>query len=192
MKRAALLTVALCTLACHGPAETPSVRHTTERAQGPNANAGLSSEAFLAGAARVEVVGYPDRPPFSVLARTPSIQKYPCATCHTVSLAEMHGSGARKRAHWDIALQHAPATVMACTTCHASSDLNTLRTLQGAKVAFDHSYQVCAQCHSRQASDWAGGAHGKRAAAGRRHASLRVAPRATIPIVRRGRRAGPP
>jgi cytochrome c553 len=30
-------------------------------------------------------------------------------------------------------------------------------------VSFDHSYQVCAQCHSRQASDWASGAHGKRA-----------------------------
>ena len=31
-----------------------------------------------------------------------------------------------------------------------------------AKVTFDHSYQVCAQCHARQVSDWAGGAHGKR------------------------------
>ena len=160
--RAMLLAVALSTLACRGPAETPSVRHITERAQSPNANAGLSSEASLCGPARVEVIGYPDRPPFSVLARAPGIQKYPCITCHTVPLAEMHGGGASKRAHWDITLQHARPAVMACTTCHAGADLDTLRTLQGSKVAFDHSYQVCAQCHAREASDWAGGAHGKR------------------------------
>jgi hypothetical protein len=163
VKRAAVLAVALSTLGCHGPAEPPSVRHLTERAQAPNANAGLSSEPALAGAARVEVSGYPDRPRFFVLARKPEIRTYPCATCHTEPLAAMHGGGAHKRAHWDITLQHAPATVMACVTCHASADLDSLRTLQGVKVTFDHSYQVCAQCHARQASDWAGGAHGKRA-----------------------------
>ena len=162
MKLAALLAIALSMLGCHGPAETPSVRHITERAQAPSPNAGLSSEAFLAGAARVEVIGYANRPRFSVLARTPGIQKYPCTTCHTVPLAEMHGGAPRKRAHWEVTLQHAPAAVMACTTCHAGAELDTLRTLQGVKVAFDHSYQVCAQCHARQASDWAGGAHGKR------------------------------
>ncbi len=162
MRRAAWLAVSLSLLACHGPGETPSMRDITQRAAAPNANAGLSSELALAGAARVEVAGYPDRPRFSVLARTPGIQKYPCSTCHTGSLAQMHGGGAQKRAHWDIALHHAPPAVMACTTCHASADLDTLRTLQGAPVAFDHSYQVCAQCHSRQAADWAGGAHGKR------------------------------
>ena len=163
MKRAALLAITLSLFACHGPAEPPSVRHITERAKAPNPNAGLSSETFLAGTARVEVIGYPDRPRFSVAARTPGVQKYPCTTCHTAPLAEMHGGGARKRAHWDITLQHAPAAVMACATCHAGADLDSLRTLQGVKVEFDHSYQVCAQCHTRQASDWAGGAHGKRA-----------------------------
>jgi len=160
--RAAWLAMALALLACHGPAETPSVRHITEQAQEPNPNAGLSSEASLAGTARVEVVGYPDRPPFSVLVRRPAIQKYPCAACHTAPLVEMHGGGAKKRAHWDVTLQHAPAAVMACATCHASPDRGDLRMLQGAAVTFDHSYQVCAQCHARQASDWAGGAHGKR------------------------------
>jgi Doubled CXXCH motif (Paired_CXXCH_1) len=160
--RVVLLAAALSMLACHGPAETPSVRHITERAQSPNVNAGLTSEAFLGGIARVEVIGYPDRPRFAVLARTPRIQKYPCITCHTVPLVEMRGGGTSKRAHWDVTLQHAPAAVMACTTCHAGADLDTLRTLQGSKVAFDHSYQVCAQCHAPQASDWAGGAHGRR------------------------------
>jgi Doubled CXXCH motif (Paired_CXXCH_1) len=163
VKHTAWLVVAVSTLACHGPAETPSMRQTVERAQAPNPNAGLSSEPYLDGAARVEVDGYADQPRFFVLARTPGIQKYPCTTCHTKPLAEMRGGGARKRAHWDVAMQHAPAAVMTCTTCHASSDLDTLRMLQGATVAFDHSYRVCAQCHARQARDWAGGAHGKRA-----------------------------
>jgi len=160
--RAALILFALFLLACHGPGETPSVRHITEGASTPNANGGLSSEPSLGGAARVEVVGYHDSPAFSVLARTPHMQKYPCTTCHTRPLAELRAGGARKRAHWDITLHHAPAAVMACTTCHASADLDSLRTLQDATVAFDHSYQVCAQCHTRQVSDWSGGAHGKR------------------------------
>jgi hypothetical protein len=162
VSRAAWLALSLSLVACHGPGEAPSIHHITERAAAPNANAGLTSEPALAGAARVEVSGYPDRPRFAVLARTPGIQKYPCSTCHEASLAQMHGGAARKRAHWDIALRHAPAAVMGCATCHASADLDRLRTLQGDPVAFDHSYQVCAQCHSRQASDWAGGAHGKR------------------------------
>jgi Fe-S-cluster-containing dehydrogenase component len=71
--RAVWLAIALPLVACHGPAETPSVRHITEQAQDKNPNAGLSSEPVLAGAARVEVVGYPDRPSFSVLARRPAI-----------------------------------------------------------------------------------------------------------------------
>ena len=117
------------------------MRHITERADAPNANGGLSSEPALGGAARVAVAGYPDRPTFSVLARTPRIQKYPCTTCHTRPLAEMRAGGPHKRAHWDITLQHASAAVMACTTCHASADLDLLRTLQDAKVTFDYQAQ---------------------------------------------------
>ena len=156
------LTLMLLLAGCREEKEEASVIRITERAQAPNPNAGLSSEPFLAGIARAEVAGYPARPPFFVVARTADIQNYPCSQCHTVPLPEMHGDGARKRAHWDVALQHAPATVMACTTCHASGNLDTLATLQGAPVAFDASYQVCAQCHARPASDWAAGAHGKR------------------------------
>ena len=140
--------------------------HIAERAQAPNPNAGLSSERFLEGAPRVEAAGYPDRPPFFLVARTASIRKYPCSQCHTVPLPQMHGQlrggATEKRAHWDVTLRHAPATVMTCTTCHAASNLDTLALLQGQSVAFDRSDRLCAQCHSRQASDWVGGAHGKR------------------------------
>ena len=135
-----------------------------DRASAENPNAGLSSEPFLADAARVEVTGYADRPRFFVLARTEAIVKYPCTSCHTVPLERMRGpAGSPKRAHWGVTLQHAPVEVMNCGTCHAPNAPDALRTLRGAPVAFDHSYQVCAQCHTRQADDWASGAHGKRA-----------------------------
>ena len=111
MRLAALVAAALFLAACQQePAPVPVLR-ITERAQAPNLNAGLSTEAFLAGAARVEVQGYPDRPRFSVLARTPAIEKYPCATCHTVPLEKMRGpAGSPRRAHWGVTLKHAPAS----------------------------------------------------------------------------------
>jgi hypothetical protein len=148
--------------ACQQEPDRVPVDHGARPA--PNLNAGLSTEAVLAGAARVEVQGYPDRPRFSVLARTPAIEKYPCATCHTVPLEKMRGpAGAPRRAHWGVTLKHAPPAVMSCATCHTRDEPHTLRSLGCSQVGFDHSYQVCAQCHSRQASDWASGAHGKRA-----------------------------
>jgi hypothetical protein len=161
---AGLIALALLLAGCHEEAAKLKVLHITERAQAKNPNAGLSTERFLAGAARVEVVGYPDRPRFFVLARTPAIEKYPCSACHTVPVERMRGTaGSPRRAHWDVTLHHAPAAVMSCGTCHAAAAPDTLHTLQRTTVDFDHSYQVCAQCHTRQADDWASGAHGKRA-----------------------------
>jgi hypothetical protein len=161
---APLIALALLLAGCHEEATKVSVLQIAERAQAKNPNAGLSTEPFLAGATRVEVAGYRDRPQFFVLARTPTVEKYPCSTCHTVPLERMRGpGGSRKRAHWDVTLHHAPPAVMTCATCHATDSLDMLRTLQGVTVPFDHGYQVCAQCHARQVDDWASGAHGKRA-----------------------------
>ena len=149
--------------ACRQEATPNKVLQIAEHAKGRNPNAGLSSEPLLGDAARVEVKGGFPGPPFSVLARTPALQKYPCSTCHSVPLERMRGpAGSPRRAHWGLSLQHAPAAVMTCLTCHAPQALDSLRTLQGTTVGFDHSYQVCAQCHARPAADWAGGAHGKR------------------------------
>lgn len=106
----------------------------------------------------------PDVPAFSVLARSGRLQKAPCINCHTVPLAAMRWTGAdgHARAHWPVELRHASDAVMSCVTCHAPDDLDALRMLAGAPVSFDHAYEVCAQCHSTQAADWVGGAHGKR------------------------------
>ena len=163
MRAAALLVVALALAGCHDESATAPVLRIAENAEAPNPNAGLSSEAYTGDGARVEVPGHPDRPRFFALARTPAIEKYPCTTCHTLPIEKMRSApGAPRRAHWDVALDHAPASVMSCATCHALDAPDRLHTLQGQPVDFDHSDQVCAQCHGRQASDWASGAHGKR------------------------------
>ena len=57
---AALVAVMLLLAACREEASTTKVLRITERAAAANPNAGLSSEPFLADAARVEVTGYPD------------------------------------------------------------------------------------------------------------------------------------
>ncbi|MFN3323491.1 MAG: cytochrome C [Bryobacteraceae bacterium] len=111
------------------------------------------------------VEGYDNRPEFHVRSREEAIERFPCSSCHDVPLAQMTRREAGKRAaHWDVVIEHAGPAVMQCATCHLDQDMNSLRSLSGDKVSLNHSYQVCAQCHSRQASDWAGGAHGKRVA----------------------------
>ena len=163
MKAAMLVAALLLLVGCQQEPVSPPVLKITEHAQAPNPNAGLSSERFIGDGPRVEVTGYPDRPRFYALARTSAIEKYPCATCHTMPIERLRSAAdARRRAHWDITLDHAPPAVMSCATCHTLDAPDRLRTLEHRPVDFDHGYQVCAQCHSRQASDWAAGAHGKR------------------------------
>ena len=163
MRRGTLLAATLLLAACHQEPVSAPVLRITERAAAPNANAGLSSERFIGEAPRVEVEWAPGGPRFFALARTPVIEKYPCTRCHTQPIDKMRATpGGARRAHWDVALQHAPPAVMSCATCHAPDGPDRLRTLGHQPVDFDHSYQVCAQCHGRQASDWANGAHGKR------------------------------
>jgi hypothetical protein len=148
------------------PWETSHGRSTADgAARTEGASERVSSEAFLDGRARVSAHVLSDVPPFSVLARAPEIAKAPCTGCHTVPLASLtwDGSNGRPRAHWSIALEHAPPASMACATCHAAPDRGQLQTLTGQPVAFDHVYEVCGQCHFTQRADWEGGAHGKRA-----------------------------
>lgn len=129
------------------------------------APADVSSEPYLGGRGRAEAQGFPDVPTFFVLARTEKIEKAPCDRCHKEPLARIvkRQASEPRRAHWSIELRHAKDSVMNCATCHAQETMTELKTLNGAPVHFDHSYQVCAQCHSKQAVDWSGGAHGKRA-----------------------------
>ena len=133
-------------------------------ATGSNASAGVSSLPQLDGTAYVPAHASPGVPDFFVVAREPHLSKAPCASCHTVPMTSMKqaGAGAPPRAHWTIELRHAPPSVMTCATCHENSVEPGLHTLTGQPIAFNHAYELCAQCHSRQKADWEGGAHGKR------------------------------
>lgn len=157
-----LLLLASCGPGPHRPAmQGTPVRDLVARANAANTNGGLSSEALLTGITPVPVEGFGGG--FAVAARSGAIERFPCSRCHSVPLAQMkRAAPGQKAAHWEISLQHAPAGVMSCDTCHQGQPADSLHTLRGLPVAFDHSYQLCAQCHSRQAKDWAGGAHGKR------------------------------
>jgi hypothetical protein len=155
-----LITIALlagCGKHSGGDEHSASLLKTIEAAEQPNANAGLSSEPSEAPLVTIESLM--ERPEFQVRSREAAITKFPCQKCHRESLERV---ATPRKAHWDVELRHASESVMACSTCHLGSDLNSLRTLAGTPVSFDRSDRLCAQCHSRQATDWAGGAHGKR------------------------------
>jgi hypothetical protein len=100
---------------------------------------------------------------FLVPARLGEMKMYACSNCHKQPLATLQQGSATsgKKSHWDIELAHAPATTMQCATCHSPDDMNLLHSLTGSPIEFNHSYQLCGQCHATQFKDWQGGAHGK-------------------------------
>lgn len=97
---------------------------------------------------------------FRVLARKTAIQRYPCASCHNNKPVTAQNSG--QLTHGNIVLQHGQAGALSCIDCHSEKDRDSLTDKEGNEIDFDHSYQLCGQCHFRQKSDWLGGAHGKR------------------------------
>ncbi len=125
----------------------------------------VSTDMYLEGIKYVPaLLAGSDSATFFVLERASGITKFPCNQCHAKPLAALQADRADslRKAHWDIELKHAAATVMNCQTCHQVNNFNTLRSLTGQEIDFNHSYQLCGQCHSKQLSDWVGGAHGKR------------------------------
>lgn len=145
------------------PTQGQPVLELARHATASNPNAGLSSESNLTGIARVPVAG---EGKFDVAARSAAIERFPCSRCHDRPLTQVQQAAAaagKKAAHWEIKLNHAAAGVMACDSCHhTNANTDSLHTLRGDAISFDHSYQLCGQCHSRQLADWTGGAHGKR------------------------------
>ena len=92
--------------------------------------------------------------------RSVQMTRFPCARCHDKPMAVLKQT--RPAAHWEVKLEHAAGLITECKTCHTENTAASLHLLNGKEVSFDASYELCAQCHSRQVSDWRGGAHGKR------------------------------
>ena len=106
-----------------------------------------------------------ERSDFHVTARTNKIGQFPCSSCHgTAQLERAPGEIDHRSAHMDIQLDHAGESTMSCQLCHNYADMQNLMLLNKEPLDFNHSYQLCIQCHFRQGKDWAGGAHGKRLA----------------------------
>lgn len=111
-----------------------------------------------------EPTDYPGKAsrPFAVATRHDRIGKFRCTDCHAGGFRPDGDRTGPQKAHWGMALHHAGAKTMDCFTCHAPDKGMSLRTLSGDSVGWNKPYMVCAQCHFRQAEDWAIGAHGKR------------------------------
>lgn len=105
--------------------------------------------------------GTGNREPFHVVARTPHLEQAPCTQCHGKGEVKKP-EGSPRPAHWQITRAHGNATDLTCATCHPSDKPETLRTIHGKEIDFDHSYELCGTCHFQQLEDWKGGAHGKR------------------------------
>jgi hypothetical protein len=98
---------------------------------------------------------------FRVLARKQDIERYKCSSCHTEK--EVRGKSAFELTHGNVVINHGQEmSALTCIDCHHPVDLDALEDKKGTKIDFDHSYQLCGQCHFRQKRDWLGGAHGKR------------------------------
>jgi formate-dependent nitrite reductase cytochrome c552 subunit len=99
-------------------------------------------------------------PAMQVEPRTAQLTRFPCAKCHDKPLSALKQT--KPAAHWEIKLQHAPGILTECKTCHSEAAMETLVLMNGKTADLNSSHELCAQCHSRQAADWRGGAHGKR------------------------------
>ena len=101
------------------------------------------------------------RGPFRVLTRKQDIERYKCSSCHTGK--EVRGKDAFVLTHGNVVINHGQeGNALSCIDCHHPEDRDALEDKKGRKIDFDHSYQLCGQCHFRQKRDWLGGAHGKR------------------------------
>lgn len=98
---------------------------------------------------------------FFVQSRKNVMKNFECTECHTDPVEVLKGEGLGKKAHWDITLAHAESNTMNCATCHSDSNMDQLSSITAMNIDFDQSYQLCRQCHTKQAKDWLGGAHGK-------------------------------
>lgn len=97
---------------------------------------------------------------FWTLTRKDKVERFKCTQCHNPD--KNNTEKTVPTAHGDIILIHGGEKPLSCFTCHKEDERDFLVTEKGTKVNLDHSYQLCTQCHFRQAKDWVGGAHGKR------------------------------
>jgi hypothetical protein len=92
---------------------------------------------------------------------SPDLVQYPCTSCHLGRTVAMKDNRIRD-AHQNIQPLHPDLLGAVCSTCHSPDAVDSLALRTRQRVGLDNGYRLCAQCHFRQADDWAAGAHGKR------------------------------
>lgn len=96
-----------------------------------------------------------------VLKREHELKRFPCKSCHSKPIPKRSEYNVMVT-HGDISLSHAKKGVLECKSCHNAPLYDSLKLQDGRFVGFNRSFELCASCHSKQAKDWVGGAHGKR------------------------------
>ena len=162
-----LMGVLLVGCGGQGPGAQLPAKHFVEEvrhAESADPAGGLELTEEQIGVDSVKAVTREDVPEFRVAERESRINQQPCARCHEKPLRELVARqvGEPKKSHWQIEMKHAGEQTMSCGTCHGGKQMGELVTLRGDPVSWNQAQIVCGQCHSKQASDWAGGAHGKR------------------------------
>ncbi len=120
----------------------------------------ISSEKYLSELNLIEIIE--DEHTFLIPERKSQIKSFKCTECHSKPLNELKGKQHGQKAHWNLSINHANSNTMNCITCHNGINMDELKSLTGNKIDFNNSYNLCAQCHTKQFDDWKGGAHGKR------------------------------
>jgi hypothetical protein len=111
-----------------------------------------------AATARGQLV--PDAPAFKVLSREDRIRNFPCTKCHDNKFVDRRVRELQDE-HTNLTFEHGGGRFWCYDTCHKATDMDSLVSLRGARIAYDESYKVCSQCHY-QRLDWFFGGHGKR------------------------------
>lgn len=102
-------------------------------------------------------------PDFDIIPAKTTASMYPCSSCH--AWRKINATPRKlERPHNNFELKHSlhGKGQYWCYTCHDLENPQGLKDLEGNHLKPEESYLLCSQCHSRQAKDWAFGAHGKR------------------------------
>lgn len=86
---------------------------------------------------------------------------FPCSSCHDNKSQKADPKRRKLAMHDDIVLRHGPETRW-CMDCHHLLDRDRLHLVNGEKIPFTVSFQLCGQCHGDKFRDWRVGIHGKR------------------------------
>ncbi|MCP4749496.1 MAG: hypothetical protein GY866_01255 [Proteobacteria bacterium] len=156
-----LLVFVFLVSGCRDPAGHSGVMETIKSATAPIA-VGKTEVQAPTGPKVLVVSTYQDRG-FFTETRKDKMERYQCSSCHDNT--EVRRANAKEVVHGIIRLDHgAEDDEKACATCHNSDSRDYLVSDANNAIDFNHSYQLCGQCHFRQEKDWVGGAHGKRVA----------------------------